>query len=116
MSARVIEAVNKMITHADHITGVIRNGGEYIFCYMNKHVWGVSKSREPSSYFLFYYPKRNSTEELAIVTNWNEINYVRYSSKEIGTPEAQSSMAELLTIAQEKLHGVDEVLDEIISG
>ncbi|MXZ27346.1 MAG: hypothetical protein F4222_07900 [Gammaproteobacteria bacterium] len=116
MSARVIEAVNTMISHRENISSVIKNGSEYIFCYMDKYVWGITKIKDPSDYALFYYPNSGSTQELATVTDWNKISFVAYSSKEIGTPEARSSMEELMTVVQEKLHGVDEILDRIISG
>lgn len=115
MSARIVQAINSMIVHPEKITSVILNDEEYIFCYKDKYIWSIRKDSSPSNYLLFYYPNRTSTREFEEFIDWDEVNFVTYSSQEIGTPEARSSMAELLTIVQEKLHGLDEVLDDIIS-
>jgi len=40
---------------------------------------------------------------------------VKYSDTEVGTKEAKSSFAELYTIVKERLYGVNDVLDDIIS-
>ena len=115
MSARIVEAINAMIVHPEKITEVVLNEDEYVFCYKEKYVWSIKKELRSPDYFLYYYPNTKSTRELEEVFDWEEVGFVTYSSKEIGTPEAKSSMAELLTIVQEKLHGLDEVLDDIIS-
>ena len=39
---------------------------------------------------------------------------VTYDTSQIGTKEAKASFAELYGILEEKLHGVDDVLDDIL--
>ena len=115
MNARIVEAINTMILNSNSIGSVVQNENEFIFSYKGKYVWGISESQNSSDYFLYFYPQVVSTRDLAGITDWANVSSVSYSSKEFGTSEARSSMAELMTIVREKLHGMDKVLDDILS-
>ena len=104
-----------MIMNPENITNVTKHENEYIFCYKGKYIWRILEPESPSNYDLYFYPDAETTSECQQLMEWPNVNFVRYNSKEIGTPEAKSSMAELATIVREKLFGMDEVIDDIIS-
>ena len=113
MSARVVRAINAMALNSEKISSVkASRGGENYFCYKEKYIWSILKN--DSDYSLFYYPGAVSTEEQATKDYSDESEYVAYTSQEFSSREAQSSMAELFLIVQEKHYGMDKVLDDII--
>ena len=90
--------------------------GELYFIYKNRYKWSVQRDRN-GDISLHYYPGEQSIEQLAKFESfeWDDVDVVTYSSKEIGTREAMSSFLELYTLIKERLFKVNEVLDDIIS-
>nr|WP_297356243.1 hypothetical protein [uncultured Caldimonas sp.] len=114
--SKVVQAVNAMISNPQLITNVMRNGKEFFFVYKGKYKWSVSKN-EKGEYYLFFYPGDEELEHLARYENeeWEGTPMVTYSDGDIGTKEATASFAELYTLIKERVYGVNEVLDDIIS-
>lgn len=117
--SKVVQAVNAMIANENYISNVIpstHNKNEYFFVYRNKHVWSMLKD-DDSSHRLFFYPNTSNVDYLASLMGheWSDIQMVSYIDSEIATKEAKSSFSELYTILKEKLYGINDVLDEIIS-
>lgn len=117
--SKIVQAVNAMIANQDHISNVIpstHNKNEYFFVYKNKHVWSMLKN-DDSDHRLFFYPNTNNIDYLSSLEGheWSDVQMVSYLDSEIATKEAKSSFSELHTILKEKLYGINDVLDEIIS-
>lgn len=115
--SKIIQAVNSMISNSDLITNVISSGNkELFFLYNKKHKWSMRVSHD-GVYSLWYYPSDQTLEEIANTLDheWEYIQMVHYSSKDLATKEALDSFKELFTILEEKLFGMDSVLDDIIS-
>ena len=112
--SKIVIAVNSMISHAEKISDVIVNKGnnEFIFKYDDKYVWGITTKNE--DYTLCFYPETREVDELWNVTDWDNFPFVMYSANDFKTREALESFGELYLIIKEKLHNVDEVLDDII--
>lgn len=113
--SKVVQAVNAMLSNPEKITGVHENDNEYYFEYNGKFKWSIRQG-ENGSILLYFYPGDESFTYLANVhpSEWGEVKMVVYRDSEIGTREARASFAELLKAVQEKLYGVDALLDEII--
>lgn len=118
--SKVVKAANAMISNKELITDVTpgsANHEEYFFLYDGKHKWSIAKS-DNGNFNLFYYPSNEALEYLAAmqVDDWGYYtNMVHYNSKEIGTPEAKATFAELYSLVSEKKFGMDDILDEIIN-
>ena len=116
--SKIIKAVNSMISNEVHIGPVIRGyeGSEFFFMYGRKYKWSIIRNQK-NDYYLHYYPGDQDLEQLASWPEeaWHEFGeMVSYNSRELGTKEAHDSLSELYTVIQEKLYGMDEVLDDII--
>lgn len=114
-------AVNKIISKNNKITNVQKRDNELFFLYDTKYKWSIRQATGEvtegrSDYFLYYYPATLSLEQLAKLedSEWKGIDLVEYSTRDLKTREAYDSFRELYTIVNEKLHGFDSVLDEII--
>lgn len=113
--AKIVEVINTMISNEKKITDVVRNEGEYYFCYNIKHLWSIRNLND--EYYLHYYPIDNlSTKDLAGISNWEGIQFVTYASEDIKTTEAVESFRELYQIVSGKVFGIDEIFNEIING
>ncbi|MBI1817331.1 MAG: hypothetical protein HYR72_20350 [Deltaproteobacteria bacterium] len=116
--SKVVQAVNAMIIHADLITGVIQgqDRGELFFLYKGKHKWSIRVDHS-GEYYLWYYPGDAELADLAAYDDpdWGHTPIVTYKTSDIGTKEAQASFAELYGILKERIYGMNEVLDDIIS-
>lgn len=115
--SKIVTAINRMIAGESNISNVMRgyDSVELFFMY-DKYKWSIIK-REAENYSLHYYPGNQTLEELASLLEeaWPEFGeMVSYRDDVLGTKEARSSLSELYTIIQEKLFGMDEVLDDII--
>lgn len=89
---------------------------ELYFKYNNKYTWSIRKDPDGTIY-LFFYKTDLSTQHLARLNEdeWENFDgLIIYSTKELNTKEAISSFKELYSILQEKVHGLDKVLDDII--
>lgn len=113
---KIVTAANMMISRQELITNVLPGRNEYFFLYDGKYKWSISHLEEGDIYFLHYYPGNADLEALAAEQNWNEIDYMTYSSKTLGTKEAQQTFQDLYQIVKEKIYGIDTVLNDIISG
>ena len=116
--SKIIKAVNAMISNQKQIGTVIRGytGNELFFTFDKKYKWSILKNVN-GIYYLHFYPGDQSLEDLAGWPDdaWNEFGeMVSYNTKDLATKEAIDSLSELYTVVQEKLYGMDKVLDEII--
>jgi hypothetical protein len=114
--SKIVQAVNAMISNSNYITDVLQNDGEYFFLYKKKYKWSVRKVETGIN--LFYYPTNIALEVLANfdADDWGGFaEMIVYRDADIGTKEARSSFQELFTLVKEKVFGIDEVLDDIIS-
>lgn len=115
--SRIVTAVNAMIVNPQLITRVIKGDpNEFFFLYKDKYKW--SMARTPAGISLWFYPSEGITlEELAAAddSDWEDIPMVHYRDTEIGTKEAKESFSELYTMLNEKVYGMDEVLNDISS-
>jgi hypothetical protein len=118
--SKVVKAINVMISNTERITDVKQgtDPNEIFFVYDKKHKWSILRDDNEGEYALFYYPGDKSIDYLADLPQeaWREFtDMVSYRSSELGTKEALDSMKELYTILSEKVYGMDEVLEDIIS-
>lgn len=114
--SKIVQAVNAMIANPEFITKVIRGESELFFLYKDKYKWSITKRDQ--GHYLWFYPGNETLEQLASYEghDWeNGVLMVTYQDIEIGTKEARASFSELHTLIKEKLFGVNEVLDDIIS-
>ena len=118
--SKIVTAINVMVSNPDRINNVVKgyNDSECFFIYDGKHPWSILK-RQDGDYFLAYYPGDQDIYKLAEIPDeyWDQenIHCVIYTSKELGTKEAKESMAELFSMINEKVYGMDGVLDDIIN-
>ncbi|WP_444932875.1 hypothetical protein [Microbulbifer sp. JTAC008] len=117
--SKIVKAVNAMVSNQDLIGPVIRgsHGTELFFKYAGKHKWSIIKNMS-GDFYLHYYPGKFDLEEMAGWPDeeWHDFSeMVSYNTNELGTKEAHASLSELYTAVQEKLFGMDQVLDDIIA-
>lgn len=114
--SKIVQAVNAMITNKHMISDVLQGSREIFFLYKNKYKWSIRKD-DSNEYFLWYYPGRTDLEELSHYDDedWEGVPMVSYKTSEIGTKEAVASFSELYSILKERIHGMNDVLDDIIS-
>lgn len=118
--SKFITAINVMVSNPKLITNVHKgmHATECFFKYDKKHLWSILKNPE-GEFYMSYFPGDQEIDYLASIPDehWEEIvnNQISYNSKELGTKEAKQSLSELYTIVNEKVYGIDEVLDDIIN-
>lgn len=112
--SKIVQAVNSMIANKEKISNVMEKKGEFYFLYDEKHRWSIRYDDDLEDYWLYYYKTTASTESLASMENFAGINFIVYRAKIIGTKEAFSTFRDLFQLLQEKVLGIDEVLDDII--
>jgi hypothetical protein len=116
---KIVQAMNAMIQHPENISKVTPTTGgntlEYFFLYKD-YKWSINCSQPEDSYNLFYYPGGESIENLAALEypDSEQVTYIRFSSKDIGTKEALSTFQELYQTIQARLYRIDVVLEDII--
>ena len=117
--SKIVKAINVMVSNQNLITNVIRGAHdtEFFFIYDQKHTWSILRT-STDGFILRYYPGDVDIAMIASITDeeWmdHEPTNVMYSSKDLGTKEAHESLKDLYNIAQEKVFGMDDVLDDII--
>lgn len=115
--SKIVQAVNAMISNPKLIGDVREGGKEIFFTYKSKYIW--SMNNDGNTNHLWYYPAPQSLDYLIGIANreneWSQVTLVHYTDTEIGTREAKASFAELYVLIKERLYGVDEMLDDIIS-
>ncbi|GAB3381153.1 hypothetical protein [Lysobacter fragariae] len=117
---KIVSAVNAMIANANKISNVCHGNtpnDEVFFVYNEKYKFSVMKAKDDVS--VYFYPGGEALESLAAWDDrdWDQsgVSVVRYSAKELGDKEAMESFSELFRVAKERVYGVDDVLDDIIS-
>lgn len=117
--SKIVQAVNSMIVNQALINPVIAGRTETFFLYRDKYLWSMRYDNDRGGYYLWHYP---NTQDIKLVASrdseeseWDDIEMVTYNSSDIGTREAKASFSELYNIVREKLYGMDEVLNDIIS-
>lgn len=113
--SKIVQAVNAMIANSKLITTVVRRGDDLFFLYKDKYKWSIAKRGE--EYLLWFYPGKETLEQIASHegADWDKVDMVTYRDSEIGTHEAKASFSELYQLLGEKVYGVNDVLDDIIS-
>lgn len=117
--SKIVKAVNAMVSNPDKITHSVKgyHETECFFKYDSKHHWSILKTSD-DNYILNYYPSQPDLNSLANIPDevWDEHapSSVGYRTKDLAAKEAVDSFRELFSIVNEKLHGMDDVLDEII--
>lgn len=111
--SKIVQAVNSMIANSNLISKVIKNDNEIYFIYKEKYKWSIVKRNGEVA--LFYYPGNIDFEYLASLEDFDGVDIVHYSDKEIGTKEAKASFIELYDLINGKVYEIDSVLDDIIS-
>lgn len=113
--SKIVQAVNTMISNPKKITKVFKEGDEYFFLYKNKYSWSMKRGNR-DEHILWFYPGIENIQDFAqyVGNDWERVDMVTYRDTEIGTKEAQASFAELFTLLNECVFGVNEVLDDII--
>ena len=118
--SKIVTAINVMVSNPERITNVIKgyNETECFFVYDGKHPWSILKQND-GGYYMAYYPGDQDIANLSKIPDeyWHDANVhcVSYTSKDLGTKEAKESMAELFRIVNEKVYGMDDVLNDIIN-
>lgn len=114
--SKVVQAVNAMISNPKLITEVFKNGDEFFFLYKEKYKWSIIKS-EDGKYRLFFYPGDDDLSEIANYGpyQWESAEMISYTDSDIGTKEARASFSELHTLVKERVYGINEVFEDIIS-
>lgn len=116
--SKIVQAVNVMISNPQLINKVVKGGDELFFLYKNKYIWSMAKGEDSDDgHFLWYYPEAATLEEISSTkgSSWQNVTVVTYRDLEIGTREAKASFAELYTLLNEKLYGIDAMFKDILS-
>jgi hypothetical protein len=116
MMSKVVQAINAIISNPDQISNVLKTHDQIFFLYKGKYKWSMSETDEDDHYLCFY----PGDEDIGLLVEyeergWEDVPRLAYSAKDIGTKEAKASFSELYTLIEERLYGVNEVLDDIIS-
>ena len=116
--SKIVTAINAMLSHPELITNVQKgnHSSELYFLYNDTYKWSINKSQKGVFYFVFY-PGEEKLEDMATWPDeaWDDFDgYVSYNSRDLGAKEAHDSLSELYTTVQEKIFGMDQVLDDII--
>ncbi|WP_417541970.1 hypothetical protein [Methylophaga thalassica] len=118
--SKIVTAMNAMISNPDLITDVTQGAmeSEIFFKYDSKYIWSLIVDDTSGTYILHYYPYAKSVSSIASIPEdrWPEadITSVFYNSKVLGTKEALDTFKELHSILNEKVYGMDDVLNDII--
>jgi hypothetical protein len=115
--SKIVQAVNAMISNKKLINSVIAGESEIFFLYRDKYIWSIRRDPESNEYLLWYYPGAEDVEQIAgnDGDGWEDVPMVVYKTADIGTKEARASFSELHSIVKERIFGMDEVLEDIIS-
>jgi hypothetical protein len=117
--SKIITAINVMVSNPSLITDVVMgiDSKEVFFKYDNKYVWSILSSSK-GDIFLSFYPQIINTNDLAAIPSdyfhLENLKCISYNTSELGTREARESLSELYMIVNEKVHGMDDVLNDII--
>lgn len=112
---KIVQVINAMISNQAKIDNVVRNNSEYFFRYNMKHKWSIIKNDQTEEYYLHFYPTEHlSVEDIAYDNNWQNQEFVTYSTEDLKTIEATESFRELHQVVASKLYGIDKIFDEII--
>lgn len=115
--SKIVQAINAMIANPELISSVVQSGDELFFLYKQKYKWSILKRED--GFHLWFYPGPETIEQLSSfeAEDWrlSGTPMIHYHDAELGTREAKSSFSELFTMLSEKVYGIDQALDDIIS-
>ena len=119
--SKIVRAANAIISNSEKVSSVCRGqlsqanniGEELFFLYDGKYRWSIRLDPDGECW-LFFHPGNKDISTLAAITDWDDRNTVGYSSTTLDTREAAQTFSELYRTVEEKLYGLDEVLDDII--
>jgi hypothetical protein len=119
--SKIIQVANVMIMNNEKISKVLIGDGipgtpdEYFFLYKEKYKWSIIYDQD-DDYQLFYYPTDQTIEELASrpLDQWEGVSFMKYSSKNLKTREANETFRDLYQIVKEKVFGIDAAFDDIM--
>lgn len=117
--SKIVQAINAMVSNPEKITDSVKGSNEMecFFEYDAKHHWSILKD-EDNYYRLYYYPGQTDLSSLASIPDEGWVGdtpgLVEYNTKDLATKEAIDSFRELFSIVNEKIHGMNDVLNEII--
>ena len=126
--SKIVEAINSMIKNSSLIEDVAvtstlyyddTNIHTYFFRYKT-YIWSIEDyiNNNFKGFLLKYYPGYSKVSDVMRYIQekgMTEDNYVQYDSSSLKTRESEESFIELNRIVREKLHNVDQVLDDIIA-
>ncbi|MEZ8652103.1 hypothetical protein AB6D92_24530 [Vibrio splendidus] len=118
--SKVVAAVNTMITNEKKISPVLvgTDSLEIYFSYNKKYNWSLALNDDEDCFYLHYYPASSfDIKDLSQMESFefSDIINVTYSSKDLGSREAYQTFKELHNLLQEKVYGIDKVLDDILA-
>jgi hypothetical protein len=121
---KIVLVINTMITNKEKISNIILDEKEIFFLYDNKYIWSIEKINENWSdqYVVNFFPKdRNSIvqEDIEDIVHKKRFgtlsNIATYSTVELKAVEAFESFKDLYQILLDKLYGIDEMFDDILT-
>lgn len=114
--SKIVQVANAIISNPQNISNVVSGGTELFFLYKNKYRWSVKYS--DGEYFIYFYPGNPDMAMLLraeSTSDWEDVEMVHYSTKQIATAEAKQTFSELYNLIKEKAFGIDEAFKDILS-
>lgn len=114
--SKIVQVANAIISNPQNITNVVSGGGELFFLYKDKYRWSIKIS--DGDYFLYFYPGNPKLDNLLHAEHnnqWDNVEMVAYSTRQIATSEAKQTFSELFNLVKEKAYGIDEAFKDILS-
>lgn len=114
--SKIVQVANAMISNPQNIKDVVVGDSELFFLYKDKYRWSIKYSE--NEYFLYFYPGNPKLSILLDAENsaeWEDIEMVHYSTKQIATAEAKQTFLDLYNLVKEKAYGIDEAFKDILS-
>lgn len=114
---KIVQVINAMISKQKNISNVRKNDREYFFLYNDKHKWSISRDDNSEDYYIHFYPTdAMDINQLSTFTEWNQFNdFTTYATNDIKTQESLESFRELYQLVSNKIFGIDDIFDEIIT-
>ncbi len=113
--AKIKEAIQVMVDHADKITSILEdeNEREFYFKYNDKYTWSITASPSESDFTVYYYPGGESPQEVRV--HWDEVKSIRFTTIDESDPEILATFRALYSIVRNRLYDIDGILDAIIT-
>ncbi|MDA6068661.1 hypothetical protein NJT12_03420 [Flavobacterium sp. AC] len=121
---KIVLVINSIISHQEKISNIIANGDEIFFLYDGKHKWSVDKIAEEyiDTYIVNFYPQdgnENKVQTLEQIIDLkmfgSPVRMATYTTRQYSTTEAYETFKDLYEIVFNKVYGIDDIFDSIIS-